>query len=110
MATDRWTPSICPRLLASILAGRADFAKGNRFFDLDALRQMPLVRRIGNLALTFLTKFASGHFHIEDIANGHLALPSTILGCQLLLQGVLVGGQTHADSSANEAPDSGVGA
>lgn len=72
-------PRHLPRLLAPILAGRADFTKGNRFFDLDALRQMPLVRRFGNLALTVLTKFASGHWHVSDPTNGYVALHRTVL-------------------------------
>ena len=33
------------RLIAPLLAGKADFAKGNRFFDLRALRSMPAARR-----------------------------------------------------------------
>jgi dolichol-phosphate mannosyltransferase len=63
-----------PDLLAPLLAGRADFSKGNRFYDLKRLRQMPLVRRIGNIGLSLLTKFASGHWHISDPTNGFIAI------------------------------------
>jgi len=62
------------RLIAPLLAGKADFAKGNRFFDLRALRSMPRARRIGNFGLTLLTKAASGFWHLSDPTNGFFAL------------------------------------
>jgi glycosyltransferase involved in cell wall biosynthesis len=63
-----------PDLLAPIVTGRADFSKGNRFFDLKRLAQMPVARRIGNIGLSLLTKFASGHWHISDPTNGFIAI------------------------------------
>jgi glycosyltransferase involved in cell wall biosynthesis len=69
-----------PRLIAPLLAGKADFAKGNRFFDLRALRSMPTVRRIGNFGLTLLTKAASGFWHVSDPTNGFFALRRGALG------------------------------
>lgn len=72
-------PSYLARLVQPILAGRADFTKGNRFYDLTALRQMPLVRRIGNLALTLLTKASSGFWHISDPTNGYTAIHAAAL-------------------------------
>jgi len=68
------------RLIAPLLAGRADFAKGNRFFDLRALRSMPRTRRIGNFGLTLLTKAASGFWHLSDPTNGYFALRRGALG------------------------------
>jgi len=67
-------PGLLPRLLHPIVSGAADFSKGNRFYDLQALRQMPPVRRIGNFGLTLLTKVASGHWHISDPTNGFVAV------------------------------------
>jgi glycosyltransferase involved in cell wall biosynthesis len=67
-------PGLLPRLLHPIVSGTADFSKGNRFYDLQALRQMPLARRIGNFGLTLLTKVASGHWHISDPTNGFVAI------------------------------------
>lgn len=72
-------PAFLPRLVNPILAEHADFTKGNRFHDLDALRQMPLVRRIGNFGLTLLTKFAAGCWHIADPTNGYTAIHHTAL-------------------------------
>ena len=68
------------RLIAPLLAGKADFAKGNRFFDLRALRAMPLGRRVGNFGLTLLTKAASGFWHLSDPTNGYFALRRGALG------------------------------
>jgi len=67
------------RLIQPITEGRADFSKGNRFYDLAALSSMPLVRRIGNLGLTLLTKIASGYWHIADPTNGYTAIHRSAL-------------------------------
>jgi dolichol-phosphate mannosyltransferase len=68
------------RLIAPLVSGKADFAKGNRFFDLRALRAMPQARRIGNFGLTLLTKAASGFWHLSDPTNGYFALRRGALG------------------------------
>jgi dolichol-phosphate mannosyltransferase len=79
-------PAYLPRLLQPILMGHSDFTKGNRFYDLSALRQMPLARRIGNLGLTFLTKAASGYWNISDPTNGYTAVHSSALSLLSLSQ------------------------
>lgn len=66
-------------LIAPLQKGIADFSKGNRFFDLDALRDMPLIRRVGNFGLSLLTKFASGNWHISDPTNGFFAIHESSL-------------------------------
>ena len=77
-------PAYLARLIHPIAIGHADFTKGNRFYDLDALRQMPLIRRIGNLGLTFLTKAASGYWNVADPTNGYTAIHAAALGmCSL---------------------------
>jgi glycosyltransferase involved in cell wall biosynthesis len=72
-------PSDIPLLLAPILAGIADHAKGCRFHQFRALKTMPRRRLIGNIALTFLTKLASGYWNILDPVNGYLATRAEIL-------------------------------
>jgi hypothetical protein len=72
-------PQYLPRLVHPIVSGQADFAKGNRFFDFRALRQMPRARRFGNLGLTLLTKAASGFWHISDPTNGYTAVHRSAL-------------------------------
>jgi glycosyltransferase involved in cell wall biosynthesis len=68
-----------PDLLAPLLAGRADMAKANRFRDFEALRQMPLIRRIGNAMLSFLVKAATGYWSVFDPTNGFLAVRADLL-------------------------------
>ena len=66
-------------LLAPLLDGRADFAKGNRFRNPYELARMPRVRLVGNIILTFLTKAASGCWHVVDVQNGFIAVTREVL-------------------------------
>jgi glycosyltransferase involved in cell wall biosynthesis len=68
-----------PALLTPLIDGQADYAKGNRFRDFAALRQMPLVRRIGNMGLGFLSKAATGYWNLFDPTNGFLAIRAETL-------------------------------
>ena len=68
-----------PNLLAPILQGQADYAKGNRFRDFQALQKMPVIRRIGNMGLGFLTKAATGYWNLFDPTNGFVAIHSQVL-------------------------------
>ncbi len=72
-------PALIPAFLAPLLAGDADFAKGNRFADLSVIASMPPLRRAGNLLLSFLVKAASGYWSLFDPCNGYLALSSRLL-------------------------------
>lgn len=72
-------PSHLPSLVAPLIEGRADYVKGNRFLDFGSLRQMPFIRRIGNLGLSFLTKAATGYWNIFDPTNGFFAIRAEIL-------------------------------
>jgi glycosyltransferase involved in cell wall biosynthesis len=66
-------------LLDAMLDGNFDYAKGNRFLHRGALAHMPRHRLLGSLALTFLTKMASGYWHIYDPQNGFVACRSKVL-------------------------------
>jgi len=72
-------PQFLPALITPLVAGRADYAKGNRFRDLEALRRMPLGRRIANMALSFTGKVASGYWNCFDPANGYFAIRAEVL-------------------------------
>lgn len=63
-----------PRLLLPLLEGRADYSKGNRFQHVCDLARMPRSRLIGNVALTLITKFVSGYWHVFDTQNGFTAI------------------------------------
>ncbi|CAN2228290.1 WcaA Glycosyltransferases involved in cell wall biogenesis [Candidatus Nanopelagicaceae bacterium] len=61
-------------LVTPISSGQADYAKGNRFFDVETVRAMPKVRILGNLGLSFLTKLSTGYWQIFDPNNGFTAI------------------------------------
>jgi len=72
-------PTNIPKLIQPIIEGNADFSKGNRFRDFKALYSMPIVRRFGNLGLSFLIKAASGYWNIFDPTNGFTAIKKEVL-------------------------------
>ena len=78
-ADDQMDLSYIPNLLNPLLLDKADVAKGNRFRDLKTLRKMPVVRRIGNLGLSFIIKLATGYWNNFDPTNGFLAIKTNIL-------------------------------
>lgn len=63
-------------LLERMLETGAPYVKANRFLHAAELEHMPLTRKIGNIVLTFLTKVASGYWHIFDPQNGFIAIES----------------------------------
>ncbi|WP_449429415.1 glycosyltransferase family 2 protein [Rhodanobacter umsongensis] len=67
-------PELLPEFVAPILAGSADYTKGNRFYDLTNISRMPKVRLFGNAALSFLSKFSGGYWDIFDPTNGYTAI------------------------------------
>lgn len=72
-------PSLIPHFVAPILAGEADYTKGNRFHDLQALEQMPGARLAGNAVLSFMAKASSGYWDIFDPTNGYTAIHAEAL-------------------------------
>lgn len=67
-------PALIPDFVAPLLAGEADYAKGNRFFDLEQIRAMPPVRLFGNAVLSLLNKVSSGYWDLFDPTNGYTAI------------------------------------
>ena len=67
-------PAELPALLGPVADGSADYAKGNRLVMGDSWRQIPTERFIGNAALSFLTKIASGYWHVADSQSGYTAI------------------------------------
>ena len=71
--------SYLPDLLLPLIQGRADYVKGNRFRDFEALQKMPLIRRMGNMGLAFLSKVATGYWNLFDPTNGFVAIHAHVL-------------------------------
>ncbi len=74
--------SLIQHFIQPILSGQADYTKGNRFYDLTGLRQMPKVRVFGNAALSLLNKLSSGYWTVFDPTNGYTAIHANV--CQRL--------------------------
>ncbi|MFP5264528.1 MAG: glycosyltransferase family 2 protein [Blastocatellia bacterium] len=72
-------PTYLSSLLDCLIEHNYDYAKGNRFLAGESLAFMPKHRLVGNIILTFMTKLASGYWHVFDPQNGYTAIKSAAL-------------------------------
>jgi glycosyltransferase involved in cell wall biosynthesis len=72
-------PADLPALLDPLAAGRADYVKGNRFRYRSVWRVMPLLRLLGNVVLSVLTKLSSGYLRLFDSQCGYTAISAGAL-------------------------------
>jgi glycosyltransferase involved in cell wall biosynthesis len=73
-------PDDLPALLTPVVAGLADYAKGNRLSHPDVRQRMPFARWLGNRVLSQLTRLATG-LPIEDSQCGYTALHRRVAEC-----------------------------
>jgi dolichol-phosphate mannosyltransferase len=66
-------------LIHPIAIGAADYTKGNRFRFMENLHQMPLIRFLGNIGLSLLSKASTGYWNIFDPNNGFVAISTPTL-------------------------------
>lgn len=71
-------PSLIEHFIFPLMHGMADYAKGNRFYNLENIRSMPGIRIFGNAVLSFMTKLSSGYWNIFDPTNGFTAIHSSV--------------------------------
>lgn len=76
---DQMDPSLIRKFVAPIIAGDADYTKGNRFFNLDSISVMPKIRLFGNAVLSLMTKLSSGYWDLFDPTNGYTAIHSDVI-------------------------------
>jgi glycosyltransferase involved in cell wall biosynthesis len=72
-------PKDLPKLLDPVVDGEVDYSKGNRLFTGRAWRVIPKTRYLGNAVLSFLTKIASGYWHVADSQSGYGAVTLEVL-------------------------------
>lgn len=72
-------PELISRLAEPLLAGHADYVKGNRFHRVADVAGMPAVRLFGNAVLSFMTKLSSGYWQLFDPTNGFTAIHRKVL-------------------------------
>jgi glycosyltransferase involved in cell wall biosynthesis len=75
MAADgQMDPDDLETLVRAVATGETDYAKANRLFTGQAWQLIPRTRYLGNAALSFLTKIASGYWHVADSQSGYTAV------------------------------------
>jgi glycosyltransferase involved in cell wall biosynthesis len=78
-ADGQMRPEYLDKLIDPLIEDGFDYAKGNRFLMAEFLPQMPKTRLFGNIVMTFMTKLASGYWHIFDPQNGYTAIRAETL-------------------------------
>lgn len=71
-------PALIPRFVRPIACGEADYSKGNRFYDLTHIGQMPAIRLLGNAVLSFMAKLSTGYWNLFDPTNGFTAIHARV--------------------------------
>jgi glycosyltransferase involved in cell wall biosynthesis len=74
-------PDELESLVQPVVRGQVDYAKANRLFTGSAWELIPRSRYVGNAILSFLTKIASGYWHVADSQAGY-----TVIGLPILRQ------------------------
>ncbi len=72
-------PDDLPNLLEPVANGSTDYSKGNRLIYENSFKEIPRIRFIGNMILSFLTKIASGYWHVADSQTGYTVIGKTPL-------------------------------
>ncbi len=67
-------PTDLPAIIAPVVNNQVDYSKGNRLFRGESWSMIPHYRYLGNSFLSFLTKIASGYWHIADSQCGYTAI------------------------------------
>ena len=66
-------------LIIPIIKGTVDYTKGDRLSNSEYRQSIPRFRLLGNILLTWLTRIASGYWHLNDSQNGFTAISKKAL-------------------------------
>lgn len=75
-------PALIPKFIRPLEKGLCDYVKGNRFYYLTKIKNMPKTRLFGNAVLSFMNKLSSGYWLAFDPTNGYTAISKT--ACQYM--------------------------
>jgi glycosyltransferase involved in cell wall biosynthesis len=89
-ADNQMDPADLKKIALPVVRGEVDYAKANRLISGEAWRVIPRSRYLGNAMLSFLTKIASGYWHVADSQSGYTAASREMLA-QLDLERVYRG-------------------
>jgi glycosyltransferase involved in cell wall biosynthesis len=73
-ADNQMDPDDLAAIVEPVARGEVEYAKANRLFTGRAWELIPRHRYLGNAALSFLTKIASGYWHVADSQSGYTAI------------------------------------
>jgi glycosyltransferase involved in cell wall biosynthesis len=73
-ADNQMDPDDLETLVGAVATGETDYAKANRLVTGQAWDLIPRSRFVGNAILSFLTKIASGYWHVADSQSGYTAV------------------------------------
>lgn len=72
-------PADLPALLDPVVDEGVNYSKGNRLVWRGSYKLIPAKRFFGNSVLSFLTKIASGYWHIADSQTGYTVVDKAVL-------------------------------
>jgi glycosyltransferase involved in cell wall biosynthesis len=78
-ADNQMAPEDLERIALPVARDEVDYAKANRLITGEAWKVIPRSRYLGNAMLSFLTKIASGYWHVADSQSGYTAARREIL-------------------------------
>jgi glycosyltransferase involved in cell wall biosynthesis len=78
-ADNQMDPHDLEKIALPVVRGELDYAKANRLISGEAWQVIPRSRYLGNAVLSFLTKIASGYWHVADSQSGYTAASRDIL-------------------------------
>jgi glycosyltransferase involved in cell wall biosynthesis len=78
-ADNQMDPTDLEKIALPVARGELEYAKANRLITGEAWKVIPRSRYLGNAVLSFLTKIASGYWHVADSQSGYTAASREIL-------------------------------
>src|SRR6266542_478691 len=72
-------PADLEKIALPVARNEVDYTKANRLISGEAWKAIPRSRYLGNAVLSFLTKIASGYWHVADSQSGYTAASREIL-------------------------------
>jgi glycosyltransferase involved in cell wall biosynthesis len=72
-------PADLEKIALPVARSEVDYTKANRLLSGEAWKAIPRSRYLGNAVLSFLTKIASGYWHVADSQSGYTAASREIL-------------------------------
>jgi len=71
---DQMDISLIYDFITPIISNKFDYVKGNRLHSLMSIKNMPILRLIGNFLLSYINKIVTGNFNLNDPTNGYFAI------------------------------------